>query len=261
MSKINGTGVHLWNVDKFTRRRAIFRFLRRWIGILFATLVVLIGLNIHQYIRNRNLTANRTRHTVALAQEIIQDLQSTNQRAAKFMEEMNTLVKMTQAEMFRDQLAGFLTDALSEENAHVDFFDMVKVVECSQKYAVELSSLPFTYKDLIAIGWLESDFNVKAEGTHGERGIWQILSWRRYLQEIHRWDAYDIDNNCRMAVMELKDKYAEKGNYKDAIIAYNGWVIKDGGVRTTYYNSFMIRRRKVDSLCKKTEGKVNDIWK
>jgi hypothetical protein len=198
---------------------------------------------------------------LAMSKEIVQDLQSTNQRAAKFMEEMNMLIKMTRTELFRDQLAGLLIDALAEENARIDFADMVKIVESSQKYAAMLSSCPFTYKDILAIGWLESDFKRDAVGSHGERGIWQILAWKQYLSRIHRWDAYDIDTNCCMSVMELKDKYADKGNYKDAIIAYNGWVIKDGEVRTTYYNAFMTRKHKVEALCKSAEAKIDAIWK
>jgi hypothetical protein len=221
----------------------------------------MIGLNIHLVIKSYNASINRTQHALALMKSTVKDLQSTNEKAVKVMLEVNSLIIMTQTEMFRDQLAGLLVDALAEENAKVNFFDMVKVVESSQKYTAMLSSCPFTYKDLLAIGWLESDFKIDAVGTHGEHGIWQILAWKKYLGQIHRWDSYDIDTNCCMAVMELKDKYADKGNYRDALIAYNGWVIQEGEVRTTYYNAFMTRKHKVDALCKKAEAKVNAIWR
>ena len=257
----NNNGSHLLNLDTFIKRRKFFRFLRRWTSVLFITLILLVMLNIHLIWRNYNVGINRKQYTLALMKSTIQELQNTNEKAVKVMLEVNSLLKITQDEMFRDQLAGLLVDALTEENAKVNFFDMVKVVESAQKYAVELSSYPFTYKDLIAIGWLESDFKINCNGTHGERGIWQILYWKKYLQDLRKWDAYDIDNNCHMAVLELKDKYGEKGNYRDAIIAYNGWVIKEGEVKTTYYNAFMMRKHRVDALCNKAEGKVNAIWR
>jgi hypothetical protein len=190
--------------------------------------LIMLGLNIHLMIKNRNISINRTQRGFALMKATVQDLQSTNEKAVKVLKEVNSLIKVTQEEMFRDQLAGLLVDSLAEENAKVNFFDMVKIVESSQKYAAALSSCPFTYKDILAIGWLESDFKIDAVGTHGERGIWQILAWKQYLSQIRRWDAYDVDTNCCMATMELKYKFETKGNYTSvcAAIVSVGFVCK-----------------------------------
>jgi hypothetical protein len=110
---------------------------------------------------------------------------------------------------------------------------------------------PFTAKDLAALAMIESGFSQYAIGKHGERGIFQILDYRGELRELglQNRDIFDLDVNAKAVCNELRKKYKKYRNYRDAIIAYNGWYRKpDGRIDSQYWNKFMNARRFVDRV-------------
>jgi len=105
---------------------------------------------------------------------------------------------------------------------------------------------PFTRNDFIALAWLESALHQHENGTHGEKGIFQIMpdEFRDYgITD----NFYDIDINTKMCFRVLKGKYKRWHEYKKAIIAYNGVVhLKSGQWSEKYWRAFYKRRKAVD---------------
>lgn len=107
---------------------------------------------------------------------------------------------------------------------------------------------PFTRNDFIALAWLESAFHQYENGTHGEKGLFQIMP-----DEFAGWrvtqNFYDINVNTRMAFRVLNGKYVEWHDYKKAIQAYNGVIrLKNGKWSEKYWNAFSKRRAIVETL-------------
>ena len=106
---------------------------------------------------------------------------------------------------------------------------------------------PYQRKDLIALAMAESSFDQYLVGSHKEFGIFQLLP------ESCRWagirkNQFDIRVNTEMALFVLHQKYEERKEYKKAIIAYNGYVIKKGKVSDIYWKRFLKFRRVLDDI-------------
>lgn len=98
---------------------------------------------------------------------------------------------------------------------------------------------PFTSEDFIAIAMLESDFHQYEVGTSGERGIFQIM--KHNVKGKKSWEyAFDIDLNTKLAMKVMKWKLDEcHGDYKTAVIAYNGIVRRHGKINERYWRTFL----------------------
>lgn len=106
---------------------------------------------------------------------------------------------------------------------------------------------PFTRNDFIAMAWLESTFHQYEEGTHGERGIFQIMPDEFAAYRITK-NFYNINVNTKMAFRVLSGKYSKWHDYKKAIIAYNGVVhLKNGKWSEKYWKAFYKRKVAVDA--------------
>jgi hypothetical protein len=107
---------------------------------------------------------------------------------------------------------------------------------------------PFTRNDFIALAWLESEFHQYENGTHGERGLFQIMP-----DEFAGWGVtenfYDINVNTKMGFRVMNGKYVQWKDYKKAIQAYNGIVkLKNGRWSDKYWKAFSKRRAIVETL-------------
>jgi hypothetical protein len=182
-------------------------------------------------------------------------MQDMNNESVKVMTEVNRLIAQSEQERYVDNLAGIIVEHMGKAGMKANYFDVVKIIECSQKYV----SAPFMYTDLLTLAWIESNYDPKTIGKHGERGVWQILAWQSRLKELSASDAFNIDTNCRMSVLELQEKYSNRKNVKDAIIAYNGWIVRDGAVMQAYYNIFTTRKKIVEGWCKEAKKKTK-LW-
>lgn len=108
---------------------------------------------------------------------------------------------------------------------------------------------PFTRNDFIAIAWLESSFRQFEDGTHGEKGLFQIMPDEFESYYVNPKYFYGVNTNTKMAFRVLNGKYKIWHDYKKAIIAYNGVVrLKNGKWSEKYWKAFQKRKEKVDSV-------------
>lgn len=105
---------------------------------------------------------------------------------------------------------------------------------------------PFTRNDFIALAWTESEFRQYEHGTHGERGVFQIMPCEFKEFYIHK-NYYDPDVNTEMCFRVLNGKYMKFKDYKVAIMAYNGLIkMSNGKYSQKYWNSFYKRKLAID---------------
>ena len=143
--------------------------------------------------------------------------------------------------------AAVLNDLLFREGTAVNTQVVVTMLkEIDKDLATYYPKGPFTRNDFIALGWLESEFRQYERGTHGERGIFQIMPDEFSDFDIHK-NYYNVDINTQMAFRVLDGKYQKHKDYKLAIMAYNGLVkMKNGHYSKKYWKSFEKRRIAVD---------------
>lgn len=117
---------------------------------------------------------------------------------------------------------------------------------------------PFVMSDIITIASHESNFKKNAVAKHGERGIFQILDWKRGLAAIGqpKGDAFDPRTSVRMGLYVLRQKYNRFKDYRKTIIAYNGVVLEENKKwDETYWKLFVARKRIIQRLMNKAEKK------
>jgi Transglycosylase SLT domain len=107
---------------------------------------------------------------------------------------------------------------------------------------------PFERDDLIALAWLESGFHQHEGGTHGERGLYQIMPDEFASYGVTE-GFYDIGTQTDMALRVLRDKHERWHDYKLTVQAYNGLVrMKDGRLSERYWRAFVRRKIAIDEL-------------
>lgn len=143
--------------------------------------------------------------------------------------------------------AAALNDLLFREGTPVNTRVVVTMLKEIDKNLVKFyPSGPFTRNDFIALGWLESEFRQYERGTHGERGIFQIMPCEFKDFDIRK-NYYDVDVNTQMAFRVLDGKYQKHKDYKLAIMAYNGLIkFKSGKYSQKYWKSFEKRKIAVE---------------
>jgi hypothetical protein len=82
---------------------------------------------------------------------------------------------------------------------------------------------PFTRQDFLAMAMAESSFHQYEVGSSGEQGIFQIM--RMHIPKSVE-NPFGIRMNTRLAMVVLREKYTKHSDYKKAIIAYNGVVVR-----------------------------------
>jgi hypothetical protein len=143
--------------------------------------------------------------------------------------------------------ASTLNDLLFRENTPVHMKVVVQMLKAIDKnLLIYYPEGPFTRNDFIALAWVESEFKQYEGGTHGERGIFQIMPCEFADYNIRK-NYYDIDLNTEMGFRVLNGKYKKHKDYKKAIMAYNGLVkFKSGHYSQKYWRAFEKRRIAID---------------
>jgi hypothetical protein len=246
------------DANTVSSKRKVLNKLRKWSTFLAVAMIVLLVANIYLSYRlimfNKN--SERARHTIDMMEGTIKEMQEMDNKAKDVLRKASDLIRQDEEDLFKSNLAGIIVEYFDDKHVGVKYYDVLKIIECSRKYAVE----PFTYVDMLTLAWVESNYDPKCVGTHGEQGVWQILAWKDYLKQLKAKNPQDIETNCKMATMELGEKYKWKGNFRDSIIAYNGWVVKDGTVMQTYYDNFSKKRKVVEQWCKKAEKRSRKFF-
>jgi hypothetical protein len=143
--------------------------------------------------------------------------------------------------------ATILNDILFKEGIPVHMTIVVTMLKEIDKNLIKYyPEGPFTRNDFIALAWVESEFKQYEDGTHGERGIFQIMPDEFKDFDIHK-NYYSIDVNTHMAFRVLNSKYKKFHDYKKAIMAYNGLIkFKSGRYSQKYWKAFEKRRISID---------------
>jgi hypothetical protein len=143
--------------------------------------------------------------------------------------------------------AAILNDLLFREGTPVHMNVVITMLKEIDKNLIKYyPEGPFTRNDLIALAWVESGFKQYIGGTHGERGIFQIMPDEFRDFSIHK-NYYNVDVNTHMAFRVLDSKYKRYRDYKKAIMAYNGLIkFKSGRYSQKYWKAFERRKIAVD---------------
>lgn len=145
--------------------------------------------------------------------------------------------------------ATLLTDCLYREGMPVSTKTIKETLETIDAMLPKyFPNGPYTREDFIAMAWLESGFNQFEIGTHGEKGIFQIMPDEFDSNNV-KLNKYDIQTNTQLCMEVLQSKWQRFPDYKKAIIAYNGVVRnKHGKWNEKYWKSFEKRKEVVDTL-------------
>ena len=145
------------------------------------------------------------------------------------------------------QQAAKLSDSLFKEGTPVRLSIVVELLkQIDKKLPVWYPNGPFRRNDIIALAWVESEFRQFEVGTHGEKGIFQIMPGEFKDYNVHK-NYYDVDLNTEMAFRVLDTKFKKHGDYKKSIMAYNGLVhFKNGKYSEKYWKAFEKRKITID---------------
>jgi hypothetical protein len=157
-------------------------------------------------------------------------------------------LRETEKELQYHQDAERLNDLLFREGTPVHMqvvIDMLKNIDKNLDFYYPNG--PFTRNDFIALAWVESEFKQYEGGTHGEKGIFQIMP-DEFKDFDVRKNYYNVDINTTMAFRVLDEKYRKHKDYKKAIIAYNGLVYHKGKLSEKYWKAFEKRKIAIDLL-------------
>lgn len=160
-------------------------------------------------------------------------------------------IKHLSKENSYNNLAGSFAEYYADQKQSASFIDIKTTIKLLSKIVPEyFKDNEFKVDDFLALAILESHFDKRCVGKHGERGMFQILDWKGALEEINDplGDAFDIGTNIRMSCLVLKHKYEERKTYKDSIIAYNGYIIQDGKVVEKYWTNFISAQKLVNKI-------------
>jgi hypothetical protein len=158
------------------------------------------------------------------------------------------ILKSKQKELKYYQDAAKINDLLFEEGLPVRtkvIVNVLKTVDC--KLPKYFPNGPFTREDLVAMAWLESAFNQYEVGTHGERGIFQIMPGEFKEHNVYK-NKYDIATNTEICLKVLSEKYRSYPDYKKSIIAYNGLVYSHGKLSQKYWRAFEKRKIALENV-------------
>ena len=155
----------------------------------------------------------------------------------------------TQQDLRYYREAALLTDCLYREGTPVSTKTIKETLETIDKLVPKyFPHGPYKREDFIAMAWLESGFNQFETGTHGEKGIFQIMPDEFDSNDV-KLNKYDICTNAELCMTVLKGKYNKFPDYKKAVIAYNGVVkTKKGKWSEKYWKGFERRRSVIETL-------------
>ena len=105
---------------------------------------------------------------------------------------------------------------------------------------------PFTREDFMALALTEtSNFNQYTVGTSGEKGIFQVMPDMCKARGV-RMNHFDIYVNTELSMFVMNEKFKRHKDYRDSIIAYNGFIKdKHGRVIDKYWKRFIKYRQEV----------------
>lgn len=189
----------------------------------------------------------RIPHKISLLSLVLCCLSIPVDRGSALASRATDALNRTTSELNYYKQATILNDLLFRENTPVHMKVVVTMLKEIDKNLIKYyPEGPFTRNDFIALAWVESEFKQYEGGTHGERGIFQIMPDEFRDFDIHK-NYYSVDINTHMAFRVLNSKYKRFHDYKKAIMAYNGLIkFKSGRYSQKYWKAFEKRRISID---------------
>lgn len=235
-------------------RNMLIVFLSLTLGSI---LIVLFGIKqsidikeVHQVSKERELDYCSIINNLT---ETVYKLKMANERSIESIEKAKMLIEDKDEEIYILKVSVAIFEQMKDQ---VSYNNTEAVVRMAYKNTDRFSNGKYNWIDMISIAYIESRFKPKTEGLHGEIGTWQILDWQRSLKRIDEKDPYNLYNNFRMSCLALNDKFAQFSSFKESIIAYNGYVKRDGKLVETYWNNFIRSRNLIKKAI--SEVKAND---
>jgi hypothetical protein len=96
----------------------------------------------------------------------------------------------------------------------------------------------FSREDWIAIAMQESRFDPACRGTNSDTGIFQVLG---SVPEIKK----NTEDAFRVMLSKFKEHHHDK---RKAIVAYNGYRVRNGKLVDVYYRAVMKQRRRIANV-------------
>ena len=146
-----------------------------------------------------------------------------------------------------NEISGKICDYMYTQGSKTCFSDVKELLVAIDKFIpMYFFNKEFNQIDFYTLALVESGFNRRAVGKHGEVGFFQILRYKELIQhlsfldkDIKKLDPFNTEVNTSMACFVLAEKYGIYKNYKDAFIAYNGYIKgTDGKVIEKYWRQF-----------------------
>lgn len=184
-----------------------------------------------------------------LSSVIVFSLLASNVLAVESGQRSYVDTSVVDSELKYVQEANAIKDLVAQKGIPVTTSVLIKLLKAiDRNVAKYYPNGPYTRNDFIALVWLESAFHQHEGGTHGERGLFQIMP-----DEFADWhikeNYFDIDVNTRMGFRVLDAKYKKWNDYKKGIQAYNGVIkYKSGKWSEKYWKQFEKRKVAIDLL-------------
>jgi len=171
----------------------------------------------------------------------------------RIIRDLKLEIDKIEKENYHNRLAIAITNYYWTQKNPVKFKDVKDIVVAVEKYTPIsfTKGSPFETEDFLALAATESGFKPDAVSFAGARGVFQILDWRSALVEIKEMngDPFDIETNLRMAIHILKQKYNTHKDWRESIIAYNGFFLDDKGkVIEKFWNDFLYNKNLIRKL-------------
>lgn len=161
---------------------------------------------------------------------------------------LETALKASESEVQYHVEADRLASYLYRSNVAVRTDVIVETLKAVDKYLPKyFPSGPYKRQDFIAMALAESCFNPYLIGKAGEKGVFQIMEESSSDMGVTK-NQFDVETNTELAMFVLSQKFQKFPDYKKAIIAYNGYVVKHGKLSEIYWKRFSEFRRVIDDV-------------
>lgn len=159
-----------------------------------------------------------------------------------------SLVNSFQKETKYVKEACIINDYCYRDNSAVRVKLIIELLKAIDKYLpVYFSDGPYNKVDFIALALTESgNFDQYLVGAAGEKGIYQIMQNMCNAMGVKK-NYFDINVNTELAMFVLREKFNQHKDYRNALIAYNGFIINARGqLVEKYWRRFSKIRKDIE---------------